>query len=545
MSSPSLPRRDFLRLLAATFAAPSFDWDSMPHAARRPHPITGEFDAIIIGSGLGGLSCAAAFARQGFKPLVVEQHDKPGGYATAFNRPGGFRFDVSLHSTSVGERDGIANLINGFPEISGPEFLLHPTLFRAIYPDHDLQVAQKDLPGFVASLIRLFPEEQEGISGLFDDMAGLGKDIRRLSEARGQVDMTRFPVDFPNLARLYTKTWGDMVSARIREPKLRALLSSQWGYYGLPPSRLSCFYYALPFLGYLMGGGYYPKGRSQDISDAFVRFIEAHGGQVLLNTAATGILMKGEAAVGVATTQGEFTSKVVVSNADAHQTFLRLLPELELTRSYVARWKDYSVSLSCFQVFLGLNEEIVQRSGITDSEIFLETTYDPDEAYGCMLNADVERVGLGVSLYDNISSSYSPAGKNTVNILALQGFGPWEKFEKDYRAGNKSAYRKEKERMAGILIDRVEDRLLPGLSKAIVVKEIGTPLTNMRYTGHHRGAIYGWDQTVNNSGNTRVGHATPVKNLYLAGAWSRPGHGYGAVIPSGLECFGEIMREWK
>ncbi len=54
--------------------------------------------------------------------------------------------------------------------------------------------------------------------------------------------------------------------------------------------------------------------------------------------------------------------------------------------------------------------------------------------------------------------------------------------------------------------------------------------------------MHGWDQTVNNSGNTRVGHNTPVKNLYMAGAWSRPGHGYGAVIPSGVECFAEIVK---
>ena len=75
--------------------------------------------------------------------------------------------------------------------------------------------------------------------------------------------------------------------------------------------------------------------------------------------------------------------------------------------------------------------------------------------------------------------------------------------------------------------------------------EIGTPLTNVRYTGNHRGAIYGWDQTVDNSTPRRLGHSTPIKNLYLSGAWTNPGHGYGAVISSGLECFGEIVRSWK
>ncbi len=98
--------------------------------------------------------------------------------------------------------------------------------------------------------------------------------------------------------------------------------------------------------------------------------------------------------------------------------------------------------------------------------------------------------------------------------------------------------------LADILIQRAEQALLPGLSQAIEVREVGTPPTNVRYTGNHRGAVYGWGQTVNNSGSTRVGHARPIDNLYLAGAWSRPRHGYGAVIPSGLECFAEIMDAW-
>jgi prolycopene isomerase len=156
----------------------------------------------------------------------------------------------------------------------------------------------------------------------------------------------------------------------------------------------------------------------------------------------------------------------------------------------------------------------------------------------------VEHGGIGVSLYDNIYRGYSPPGKNTINVLTLQGYGPWEPFEADYFAGRKEAYRRAKERMAATLVRKAEESILPGLSSAIEVMEIGTPLTNVRYTGHYRGAVYGWDQTVNNSGARRVGHETPVPNLYLAGAWSRPGHGYGAVIPSGLECFAEIVRRW-
>ncbi|MDD8027897.1 MAG: hypothetical protein PHI34_15465, partial [Acidobacteriota bacterium] len=67
---------------------------------------------------------------------------------------------------------------------------------------------------------------------------------------------------------------------------------------------------------------------------------------------------------------------------------------------------------------------------------------------------------------------------------------------------------------------------------------------NVRYTGNYRGAIYGWDQTVDNSIPRRLANKTPIKNLYLAGAWTTPGGGYSAVISSGLECFGEIMKTW-
>jgi prolycopene isomerase len=224
--------------------------------------------------------------------------------------------------------------------------------------------------------------------------------------------------------------------------------------------------------------------------------------------------------------------------------FRRMMGDEAVLAGEEAKWKNYSVSLSCFQVFLGLNKDLVRELGVTDAEIFLEPSYDPEASYAGMERGDVEHGGIGVSLYDNIYHGYSPEGKNTVSLLTLQGYGPWEKFDADYTKGNKDAYGKEKERMAEILIQRVEKALLPGLSKSIEVRDASTPLTVVRYTGHHRGAIYGWDQTPNNSGMARVGHRTPIKNLYVAGAWSRPGHGYGAVIPSGLECFAEIMKSW-
>ncbi len=545
MYENNLPRRDFLKTLLAGIPMLALDWDSFPTGKNRGGE-DAEFDAVIIGSGLGGLSCAAAFARQGFRPLVLEQHYVPGGYASTFKRPGGFVFDVSLHSTTVGERSGVWNLIPGFPEIKDVEFVPHPFLYRAIFPDHDFRVPQKDLKKYIAKLVGFFPGEGQGIQGLFEDMEGLSRDIGKLSRAGGQVDRNSFPKDYPYLFKSYTKTWGGMVDARIKDSKLKAIVSTLWGYYGLPPSQLACFYYALPTFSYLQDGGFYPVGRSQKISDAFVKFIENKGGAVKLRAKVDKILVKDHMAYGVKTVDGtEYKGKVMVSNANAYDTFLKMMDEKDHLRDYVANFEKYSVSLSSFQIFLGLKKDLVGELGVEDSEIFYMTNYDDDAAYRAQLEADVENSGYGLMLYDNVYKGYSPEGKNTINILALQGYSHWEKFEKDYWQGNKKEYRAEKERMADILIKKVEETILPGLSGVIEVKEIGTPLTNVRYTGNYRGAIYGWDQTMNNTGPNRVPHSTPIKNLYLAGAWTQPGHGYGGVIPSGLECFAEIMEAWK
>jgi len=376
-------------------------------------------------------------------------------------------------------------------------------------------------------------------------MKGVANDIGRFSTAKGEVDMSRFPIEYPYLFKSYGKTWGELVDLRIKNPKLKTIISSLWDYYGLPPSKLASIYYALPTIGYLQNGGYYPKGRSQKISDALVKFIEERGGKVMLENRVEKILVKEHSAYGVKTVDGrEYIGKVVVSNANAYDTFHTLIEKDEYLKEYLSRMDQFSISLSSFQIFLGLKKDLIGKVGITDSEIFYQKGYDIEADYKAALNADVENSGFGLTLYDNLYKGYSPEGKNTLNIIVLQGFDHWKKYEADYWKGKKSAYLAEKERMADILINQVEKTLLPGLSKAIEVKEIGTPLTNVRYTGNYRGAIYGWDQTLDNSGPSRLPHTTPIKNLYLSGAWTSPGHGYGGVLWSGLECFGEIMKNW-
>jgi len=121
------------------------------------------------------------------------------------------------------------------------------------------------------------------------------------------------------------------------------------------------------------------------------------------------------------------------------------------------------VSASTFQIWLGLKKDLVGEVGIKDTEVFYNTGYDIEADYKALLECDMTDSGLGLTLYDNLYKGYSPEGKNTLNIISLQGYDHWKAFETDYFQGKKDAYNKEKERISDILIDKVERTLLPGL----------------------------------------------------------------------------------
>jgi all-trans-retinol 13,14-reductase len=539
-------RRDFLKTILAGMPLIAWDWSAFPKGGQDKLP-PGAYDAVVIGAGLGGLSAAAAFARQGYKVVVLEQHSVPGGYASAFSRPGGFTFDVSLHSTTVGLRNGVPNLIYGFPEIQDITFVPHKTLYRAIYPDYDIRVPHMDVPGYVKVLKTNFPDDAAAIDGIFADMKGLSDDVGRLSNAAGQVDMSSFPTKFPYLFKNFNRSWGAMADDRIKNPKLKAVISGLWGYFGLPPSRLSPFYYAMPLMSYLEGGGFYPIGTSQKISDSLAGIVKKNGGEVKLNTKVEKILTRDHAAYGVRTADGaEYRGRAVVSNANAVDTFGKMMDEKDFLKDLFTRMDRCSISFSTFLVWLGLKKDLVRKVGLKESEIFYNTGYDLEGEYQAALAGGLpDDPAFGLTVYDNLYPGASPKGKNTLNIIVTQGYDYWKKYETDYFYGNKDAYTKEKMRLADILIDKVEKKFLPGLRKAIEIKEVATPLTNRRFTSNPRGAIYGWDQTVDNSGQRRFPQKTPIKNLYLSGAWTFPGHGYGACIPSGLACFAAVMRDWK
>ncbi len=502
------------------------------------------YPVVVIGAGLGGLTCAAYLARAGFPVTVVEQHSVPGGYATAFDRAAGkFRFEVSLHGTSI-HNNMPSTILAELGILNRLELVPLPEVYRIRSDRGDLVVPQSDPQGFIDRLSQRYPADAEGIAGVVHEMLAIHDE----TEAYGrQSDWVKrwtkplFPLLNPHMWKVRRQTLADLLAEHVGGEDARRELAFLWGYYGLPPEKLSAFYYAVATASYLKNGSYYIKDRSQALSDALADAIETAGGELLFDTAVEQVQIEQGAVTGVRLSDGgRLSARAVVCNASAVTLFNKMLPPDAISDDYRRQINRYRPSISCFIVWLGLNHSL--RGKLPGYSTSVCGALSPQEGYAKALKGDIAGVPYNVCLYDNLYADYSAPGTATMMLFALSGYDPWRRFESEYRAGDKAAYAAEKNRWRDILIGRTERDLLPGLSEMIAVSEAATPLTNWRFTGNTDGAIYGFEQSMQNAYMSRIRNKTPIKGLYLAGAWGEPGGGFAGVLRSGRRTFVELMR---
>jgi phytoene dehydrogenase-like protein len=541
-----ISRRLFLKISAMAAATFTLDWQRIAAYAAAMEPKS-NYPTVVIGAGLGGLCSGAYLSKFGIPVTVVEQHSIPGGYATSFYRAGGkFTFEVSLKGTSI-HNNATAQILKELGVLEKLQLVELPELLRIKGANFEIPVISRDPEALIARLSEHFPEEKQGIRGIIQEMIGIVEETRRASQQKGKKGKTSgedFPTQYPKMWNVRNKTLADLLGGFVKDPALQDALSAQWGSYGLPPSKLSGFYYAVAFGEGLMNGSYYIRPRCQTLSNALANTIEASGGKILYGTSAERILVKDGAVTGVALSGGKtLPVRAVVSNASALVTFKEMLPPGILPPQYLKQLNEYRPSISMFIVWLGLSQEL--RGKFKGYRYAVTSGQGPEADYRFSLNGDVEKGTFGVTFYDSLFEGYSKPGTSTLQLSFLSGYEPWRKFETDYRAGHKQAYNKEKERWADILIRRTEKEIIPGLSSMIEMKESATPLTCWYFTRNTEGSIYGFEQAMSNAYMNRIDNRTPVKGLYLASAWGNPGGGYAGALKSGQITFGKIMEDWK
>ncbi len=496
------------------------------------------YDVVIVGGGLGGLFCGSVLSRKGKKVLIIEQHNKVGGFATNFKRKE-FTFDVSLHNMGpikdVFLMDKIFSEFNLNEKITYRQF---DSFQRIIFPEHNIDIT-KGIENFIEELISFFPDEKNGINELFTIMRSLRKEFDEIESLNILLEQLEsvypmLPIKFPYLVSLVYKTFDDLMSEHITNPQLKGLIGNLWWFYGLPPSKVASILYTVPTVCYYNFSGGNIEGTSQKLSDALSDIIKENGGEILTGTRVNEIIVDDMKAKGVITDKGQtIYSRVVVSNANAKQTFEEMIDQEKLQNKVKKKIARLTNSISALQLYIGLNCNAADY-GFTYHNATKFTTYNHEDNYNYVLNGDYEKSFLSITNYSHFDKTVAPNGKSVITALTLDTFDHWSNLSsKDYQ--------EKKKMVTKVILTKIES-LFPGISEFVEVLELATPLTMKRYTGSPDGVIYGFEQNVDQSGINRFNPETPVANLFSVGSSIYPGAGYPSVITSGYQVGNLIDR---
>ena len=486
------------------------------------------YDVVVVGSGIGGLTSAALLARSGLDVLVVERHDRVGGYGHAFRR-GRYLFDSAVHM--IGGCEPVAyeggGLVHQLLATLGVrdqvEFERIDPCYEAVYPDLSLRVPC-DLEGFVDAHAEEFPSEGKALRQLMQECLNVRQETRRAADSRHAFDVSRVQSRFPTLLRYRRATLANVLDEHIDSPRLRSALATLWPYLGLPPSRLSFVYFATMLMSYVADGAYYCRGTFQRFADALASALCAQGGEVLLRSTVRRITVEGGRACGVVLENGQrIAADRVLSNADALQTVHELVGPEAFPASYLAGLRRMHPSLSAFVVYVATDLPLDRAT--TSHETFYYPSFDHDAAHATSECGAPD--WLSVTVPTLADPSLAPSGEHLLLLTALVRHDAV-----DWRARKAATTR---------TLVELADRNLGGLAGHVRLCEGASPRTIERYTRNSNGALYGWELTPRNVGPGRPGIQTPIEALHLVGHWTQPGGGVYGVVTSGVQTARAIL----
>ncbi|XP_017561101.1 all-trans-retinol 13,14-reductase-like [Pygocentrus nattereri] len=521
-------------------------------------------DAIVIGSGVGGLGIAVLLAKVGKKVLVLEQHDRAGGCCHTFSEKG-FEFDVGIHY--IGDlvenkplrciSDQLTNGQLQWEPLDNPfdHVVLGPPENRRVYPIYSgknryAQELKKCFPGeekAIDEFIRLTKKCGHGVwwMPLLKIIPSL---IAKFLVYSGLINRLSY------FFRYGTRSLAEVVNGLTQNEDLRAVFCYIFGTYGNIPKEASFSMHSL-LLCHYMPGAWYPKGGASEIAFHMIPIIEKAGGAVLVRAPVNRILLNdAKEAIGVSVMKGHeevhVHAPIIISDAGVFNTYQQLLPkEVQAMPAIQKQLSFVKHGEGGLSVFLGL-EGTKEELGLEAKNYWVFPENNLDELVEGYRKEQREEAIKSVPLIFIASpSAKDPTweqrkpGKST---LSLVSFAPYSWFEewKDDRVKNRGAdYKELKETLLNSLLEVVY-QVFPKIKDRIEYLDVGTPITNQHYIAAPKGEIYGADHgTARFSAEFCISMKpqTPIKNLYLTGQ-DLFSCGYAGALAGAMVCGSVILN---
>lgn len=485
------------------------------------------FDAIVIGSGIGGLGAGAALASVGKRALLLERHTQPGGLTQTFERAG-FRFSVGVHYLGGFGEQGINRRL--FDRLAGGRIAMAPIdgcYDRLRFPDFSFAFTPPQA-SLRQALVAAFPHEARGIDAYFGALHEAGQAMGALMATHSAPGFLATPLAWfkrDAIRRWVGRTTWEVVTELIDDPRLQAVLCAQWGDYGSRP-RDSAFAMHAMVMSHYLDGAWYPVGGPASFAREFGRSIAEAGGEIRTGAEVSAVLVERQRVCGVRLATGDtIEGRCVISDIGIHNT-LRLLPSDEVDYQWAADALAIEPSPGYVGLYLGLEGDIAAHGADTANQWIFDS-WDVNALW-----TDPFTQSRAPALFVSFPSLRDPAHepgtrkRHTAELIALvdwSAFSQWDASEADggMKKGAPAATRSESYQAFKALIEanlRAQfEAHFPELAKMIVASECSTPISVATYTGAQHGAMYGLETTPRRFLSAALRPRTPIGGLFLAG----------------------------